>query len=170
MDVSRQNGKLAIRLNLFEAPLLRRSLEVLAENYRVPPADLDPATAAVWYSSRGCRTAGLSAEETRDWLASLHEFKNAHLRRLEDWIAQLAGVKPAGVTLLLELEAVDAFLVIVNDYRLLLAARHDIGEAEMDLLTDKAIESLAPARQAALMEIHYLAWLIEEVLRALNET
>lgn len=167
MDVRQDNGRLAIRLNLFEAPFLRRALEVLIENYRVDPSDLDPATAAAWYSTRGCQSAGLSAEDTRDWLASLHEIKSTGLRRLQAWVAQLAKAQPGGATLHLEAEDVDPFMIAINDYRLLQAARHDIGDPEMDLRSDTDLEQLAPARRAALIEIHFLAWLIEEIILSL---
>lgn len=167
MDVRRDNGRLAIRLNFFEAPFLRRALEVLIENYRVAPSDLDPATAASWYSTRGCQSAGLSAEDTRDWLASLHEIKGSGVRRLQSCVTQLAQVQPGGVILHLQPEDVDPFMVAINDYRLLLAARHDIGDPEMDLRSDTDLQQLAPARRAALMEIHFLAWLIEEIILAL---
>ena len=88
-------------------------------------------------------------------------------RMLSDHVAQLAAAHPGGVTLHLEPEDVNPFLVAINDYRLLQAARHDIGEAEMDLRTEDALQAMAPARRAALIEIHFLAWVIEELLHAL---
>ena len=169
MNVRRDKEALLLQLHPLEAVLLHRILSVIMENYRVGPADLDPLTAEAWYSARGCETAGLSAEETREWLAALHQHKSEQLRRLEDWAGVLARPQPTGLTLRVPLRDADAFLTAVNDYRLLNAARHHIGEAEMNLRTDRAVENLPPARRAALMEIHFLAWLIEETLAALDK-
>lgn len=168
MNVRREKEALLIEVHALEAALLHRILRALMENYRVGPAELDTPAAEVWYSTRGCETSGLSAEETRDWLAALHHQKGERLRRLDDWAAALAKPRP-GQVLRVELRDADAFLAAINDYRLLNAARHHIGDAEMDLRTDRAVEGLPPARRAALMEIHFLAWLIEETLAALEE-
>ncbi len=169
MNVRRDKEALLLQLHPLEAVLLHRILSVILENYRVGPADLDPQTAEAWYSARGCETAGLSADETRDWLAALHQHKTECLPRIDDWAAALARPKASGQTLRVALHDADAFLTAINDYRLLPAARHHIGEAEMNLRTDRAVENLPPARRAALMEIHFLAWLIEETLTALDQ-
>ena len=169
MNARRHEGKLLLHLNVIEAHLLHRVLRVILENYNAPPADLDAATADVWYSTRGCRTAKMSADETRDWLAALHQFKSALRRRLEDWTAALAQPKPSGHHLSLELGDADALLMALNDYRLMTAARHHVGQAEMDLRTEREVLELPPDRLAALMEIDLLAWLMEEVLAAMAE-
>lgn len=168
MDVMREQGQLAIRLNRFEAPLLRRCLTRLAEHYSLPPAELDDAGAEAWYSTRGCRTAGASPEDTRAWVESLHELKRANLGPLADWTAQLAEAGPKGATLRLPDASLDAFLSAINDYRLLQAACHHVGEAEMELSLDEEADRLAPTLRVALLEIHFLAWLIEELLRAME--
>jgi hypothetical protein len=67
------------------------------------------------------------------------------------------------------LEETDAFLTTLNDYRLMMAARHDLGQDEMDLRAPEEWSSLLPARQSALFEIHFLAWMLEEILHALPE-
>ena len=169
MNARRHEGKLLLHLNAIEAHLLHRILRVILENYKATPADLDAPTADVWYSTRGCRSAKMSADETRDWLAALHQVKRAHLRHLEDWAAVLAQPKPSGHRLSLELHHADVLLMALNDYRLMTAARHHVGEAEMDLRTEREVMGLPPGCRAALMEIHLLAWVIEEVLAALAE-
>ena len=169
MNARRHEGKILLQLNAIEAHLLHRILRVILENYKATPADLDPPTAEVWYSTRGCRSAKMSADETREWLDALHQVKRAHLRHLEDWAAALVQPKPSGHRLSLGLRDADVLLTALNDYRLLTAARHHVGENEMDLRTQREVAELPPARRAALMEIHLLAWVMEEVLAALAE-
>jgi len=168
MNAQRDKGTLLVHLNVFEGRLLHRILGIIAENYKVRPEDIDSQTAEAWYSARGCRAAKMSADETRDWLAALHQVKQANLARIQEWSAALAGVKPAGYSLRLDLGAAEAFMTAINDYRLMAAARHDITEAEMDFGSEREVANLPPARRAALMEIHLLAWLLEEILAALN--
>ena len=163
MEVQREQGRLAVELNRFEAPLLRRCLTRLAEHYTLPPAELDDAGAEAWYSTRSC-----SPEETRAWVESLHELKRAQLTPIHEWITQLAQASPQGATLYLPEGSLDSFLSAINDYRLLQAARHHVGEAEMELHLDRDADELTPALRVALLEIHFLAWLIEELLRAMN--
>lgn len=168
MEVQREQGRLAIQLNRFEAPLLHRCLTRLAEHYAIPPAELDEAGAGAWYSTRGCRTAGASPEDTRAWVDSLHELKRTQLGPLSGWTAQLAAPSPQGATLRLSEQALDPFLRALNDYRLLQAARHHVGEEEMEIRLDQDAGQRSPALRVALLEIHFLAWLIEELLRAMD--
>jgi hypothetical protein len=60
------------------------------------------------------------------------------------------------------------FVTAINDYRLAAAARHGIGETEMNAHSLWQLAKLAPPRQKAVLEIHFLAWLIEETLRVLE--
>ena len=167
MNARRHGEKLLLQLNPIEVHLLHRILRVLLENYTATPSDLDPATAEVWYSTRGCRSAGLSGDDTREWLAALHQVKTAGLRQLEDWAAALAPTQPSGRRLSVDLRDADLLLRALNDYRLMTAARHHVGEAEMNLRTERDVVELPPARRAALTEIHLLAWVMEEILAAL---
>ena len=73
-----------------------------------------------------------------------------------------------GATLRLPDEALNPFLGAINDYRLLQAARHQVGEAEMERHLDEDAAQLSPTQRVALLEIHFLAWLIEELLRAMH--
>ncbi len=61
-------------------------------------------------------------------------------------------------------------MAAINDYRLSAAARHEIGQAEMDAHSPWQLAKLPPNRQKAVLEIHFLAWIIEETLRVLEET
>lgn len=164
MQAARQGKELVLAFNAVESRIVLRILRSIIENYRLRPDQLDPRVAAVWYSSRGCQTAKMSAEETRDWLETLHSYKSANLQCLEEWTRSLAGAKPRP-QLRLRLEEAASLVTVLNDHRLMAAARNDIGQAEMDMHLSSAIGRLKPAQQAALYEIHFLAYLIEEILR-----
>ena len=93
---SRHKDTLTLGLSSFESRILRRVFTSIIQNYKIKPGQLDPKVAAVWYSTRGCETAKMSADETRDWLETLHGYKSANLELLEQWNKQLAQGKAAG--------------------------------------------------------------------------
>ena len=170
MQLTREPEGLRFSFNRIEASLLRRVLEELKTQYRIAPADLDPKIAAAWYSTQGCEGLGLSAEDTRLWQEHLHELKGPHAQRIEGWLQQL-GTLPAqagAVLLRLDLAEGDPFVTILNDHRLHLAARHDIGQPEMEVRTQEEMAKLPGRQQEALLEIHILAWLIEVTLEAMT--
>lgn len=168
MHIRRAQQSLVLTTEPVESRILLEILSALAEAYRVQPGELDPATAAVWYSTRGCASAKMSATETAEWMESLHGFKGANLRLLELWLEQLAQPDGKAHRFSIKLEDAPMFLTVINDYRLMAAARHDIGEAEMTVGFLESIQHLAPERQRALAEISLLAWLMEATLQALS--
>ena len=166
MHATRRDDRIVLKFGPFETQTLGRALDSMLRNYQADPAQLDPRIAAVWYSTRGCRTAGMSEEETREWRQALHGFKSANLKLIKAWARQLAaGGKGTYRQLSLTRQEAEALLSVLNDHRLLLAAQHEIGQAEMDLHSLEALRELKPDRQFALCEIHLLAWIIEEILR-----
>lgn len=165
MKATRDGEQVTLTWNALESRVLRQILDSIAAHYRVPPAQVDPRTAAVWYSSRGCETAGMSAEDTRDWLEQLHGFKSANLGLINDWIKQLTQCQQGHYALRINLEQAARLVTVLNDHRLLAAAQHGIGQEEMDLPSQQALQKLAPAQQVALFEIHLLAWIVEELLQ-----
>jgi hypothetical protein len=194
MRLQRDSDTLLLSCNQPEAELLRRVFRQLAESYRPTPAELDATTAIAWYCTRGCATAKMSEAETAEWLEEMHAFKSARLERLADWSRQLgalpmaAGPSPmadsqsdighrasaigkASGPAQLRVAATDAptFIASINDYRLLAAARHHIGQAEMDLHWPWQWAKLPAARREALLEIHFLALVLEETLHALQD-
>ena len=58
-----------------------------------------------------------------------------------------------------------SLVTIINDHRLHLAAKHDIGQSDMDLRSWAEEEQLSSERQSALVQIELLGWLIEVILR-----
>lgn len=167
MHARRIGEKLHLHLSSFETHFLHRVLAVILENYKAAPSDLDVSTADAWYSTRGCRSAKMSANEIQEWLAALHQIKSGSLRHLELWIATLAKPQPSGHRLSIDLRDIDVLLRVINDYRLMTAARHQLDETEMSLAADRENPDLPPARRAALLEIDLLALLLEQILAAL---
>lgn len=169
MRLKRDNDTLLLALNALEARLLHKIFRQLVENYRPAPGELDPKTAAAWYSTRGCVAAKMSEEETREWLGQLHAFKGARVEKLEDWSRQLASGTSGDCRVRIAIDDVPTFMASINDHRLLAAARHGIGQHEMDAHWPWQLAKLPAARQEAMLEIHFLAWVLEETLRVIRE-
>jgi len=169
MRLQRENQLLLVTLNLLESRLLHRVFQQLTAHYRLKPSEIDPKIATAWYSTRGCVAAKMSEEETGEWLEHLHALESAGLQRLEEWTKQLSHVQLAQAHLHVQVNDAAAFVTALNDHRLMTAARHHIGQEQMDLHSPLQLVKLPLAQQEALMEIHFLAWIIEETLRALQE-
>jgi hypothetical protein len=172
MLVSRKEDHLSLSLNLLESRVLGYVLDQIAKRYRCRPEELDPKLASTWYSTRGCKTAGMSEEETQEWLAALHEIKSGSLSLLEDWSGQLASrpeeEQERPITLRVKLDDAPALLTALNDQRLLAAATADIGEAEMDLRSFEGMSQLPDHQQNALFQIEFLGLIMAEILEQLS--
>ncbi len=167
MHVAREGQQLVLTLSSLESAVLRHVLTELIRAYDTPPEQLDPKLAAAWYSRRGCETARMSADEVREWLQALHQFKSAALQQLRQWREALSTptTKRGQARLPIPLTDAQVFMRALNDQRLALAARHNVGEAEMQIHTAADLAALDEDRQQAVFEIHLLAWIIEEILR-----
>lgn len=167
MNLSVQRGELIFSFNLIEGRILLRVLRAILKNYAATPGELDERGRAAWYSSRGCESAGLSAEEIREWQQALHEVRGARIQLIERWYQSLARTAQGISRVAVSINDAPALLAALNDHRMLIAARQEIGQAEMDAHDLDAAEKLGHPKQAALLEIHFLAWIIEEILRHL---
>jgi hypothetical protein len=165
MKASREGDTIRLALAPGEGVVLRHVLRSLASAYRMPPDGIDPRVAGVWYSDVGCRAAGMSEVEAREWVRQIHGFKSENLERIEGWLGQLGERGSRRMTLELPVDQADAFAGVLNDHRLRVAVEQGIGQEEMDLRDAGAVESLGAERQAALMQIHFLAWMIEVIIR-----
>ena len=165
MRASRQGERIRLALTPGEGVVMRHVLGALVSAYKVPPDRIDPRVAGVWYSESGCMAAGMSEEETRDWVRQIHGFKGENLVLIEGWLRQLTEKGSGRMELVVPVEQAEVFVGALNDHRLRVAAERGIGQEEMELRDIGAAESLGAERQAALMEIHFLAWVIEHVLR-----
>jgi hypothetical protein len=167
MNLAVKGSELVFTFNLIEGRILLRVLRAILKNYALTPDELDERGRAAWYATRGCEGAGLSAEETREWQQALHECRSARLRQMEQWYRQLTRTAEGASRLAVPVNDAPALLAVLNDHRLLVAARQDIGQTEMDTHDLDEAEKFGHQKQAALLEIHFLAWIIEEILRHL---
>ncbi len=168
MRAKRDNDALLISLNDLEGQLLHQVFRQLEAQYRLKPEDLDGATSQAWYSTRGSESALTTSDDVRDWVEHLHAFKAARLGNIEDWCRQLELGIGKRLRLRVRLEDVLAFVGAINDHRLIVAARHEAGEEAMSLRTPEELVAQPEPRQEALLEIHFLAWIIEETLREMD--
>jgi hypothetical protein len=165
MQAARTRDTLSLTFSFFESRIIQHILRQIMVNYQTKPEQLDAKAAAVWYSTRGCETAKMSAEDTQEWVENLHHYKSANVQHLIKWSRRLATLNKTGQCRLnVKLDHAPILLTALNDHRLLIAATHDIGQEEMDSLT---ISSLKPAQQTAISEIDFLGAIIQEILRFL---
>ena len=167
MQARREKEAVRLTLGGFESYFLKQILSFLRNSYQTKPSELDATISSAWYQMRGSGT--MSAEEKADWLNQLHEYKQASLISLNRWIESLSP--PASTTpaeLILPLGEIPVFVTVINDYRLVSAARHGIGQVEMDVRTLPEFNALPPPQQTALQEISFLAFLIEILLKLLS--
>jgi hypothetical protein len=169
MQLKRDGDTLILKLTALQSRLLPRIFQTLQQAYHLKPDDIDSKTASTWYGMRGCGSAGMSEPETCEWLKHLHGFKVGQLTRLEGWLKQLDNPTTIAHELRIELTEADSFMNVLNDYRLMMAARQDIGETEMEIHSPDEIDKLPPSKRSALFEIHFLAWMLEEMLRVLHQ-
>jgi hypothetical protein len=166
MRAGRKNDQLVLQFGAMEKEILLQTVQAILHNYQLKPGELDAKTAAIWYSTRGCKSAGMSAEETAEWLDSLHSFKSANAKFLEQWCRQIKQVEPGKFELAVKVKDAATLVSVINDHRLHLAAKHEIGQEEMDQRWSAGEEKeLSPERQSALVQIELLGWLIEVILR-----
>ena len=158
---------LTLTLDPLESGLLQDILKEIIANYQIQPGDLPPRAAAAWYSTRGCESAKMSVEETREWRQTLQQYKSANVQHLTRWRRYLRVPRDGHCQLKLKLEDAPIFLSALNDHRLLRAATQDIAQKEMDVRSLTSFNGLSAAQQTALSEIHFLAWIMEEVLHLL---
>ena len=165
MRAARKNNELVLEFGAIEKDILLQTVQAILENYTLKPGELDPRTAAVWYSTRGCKSAGMSDEETREWVDALYTLKSANAKLLQRWCAQIKELEPGKFELAVKLADAASLVTIVNDHRLHLAAIHDIGQNDMDVRSWVEDEQLSSEKQSALVQIELLGWLMELILR-----
>jgi len=167
MKASRENDQIVLRLAPSEVQFLRRIFASIIRQYLLKPDEVHPSVADVWYSKRGCVSAGLNEEQTREWIENLHNLKSANVAALRRWRRSIAPHDETVATLVLSDEDSQALVTVLNDHRLMCAARHNIGEEDMDIRTIAQVEKLRPRQRAALMDVMFLGAIIETLLALL---
>src|SRR6185503_6169752 len=148
MHATRENDQIILSFRSPENRLMNRVLKAIIRNYQIRPEELSSPGADVWYSTRGCQTARMSADETKEWLENLFQYKSANVRLIEQWLKSVSGRKATQYHVQLTLAEAPVLMTALNDHRLLLAARYRIGQGEMDLRSLSALHQLRPVRQA----------------------
>jgi hypothetical protein len=143
-----------------EAALLRQVLESTGEAYRALPGELDPMVGNVWYGREGLREAGIRGEDALHWIQDLHEVRLGREKSMQRWLKALPPFGQPGKWVLSK-EDEESFLATVNDHRLRRAAEFDLGESDLDV---PAMEKAKGDKRVAIVEIHFLAWMIELIL------
>ncbi|MBI4024875.1 MAG: hypothetical protein HY360_07815 [Verrucomicrobia bacterium] len=160
MQIHSSQEQLHILLEKTEADFLARVFRTLDMEYRIPPAEMDSKIERVWYSDEGHQSAGSSVEDREEWRRMLHEFRGENTKKIKSWLSTLQQAKNS-IAWNFPLADAETLLAVVNDYRLALASKCDVAETEMehdlDLIQD-------PVKRTALMEIHFLAWMMELIL------
>jgi hypothetical protein len=169
MHARREQNFILLGFSFFESQVLCQILAFIKEQYRKKPSELDPETARSWYSVRGCESAGMSAEETREWLGQMHDYRSARIQAIDHCIKHLKPSDPGEpVEMSLALDQAVDLITVLNDHRLLASARNEIREEEMNVSTIAEFSSLPAPQQTALTEIHFLAYIIESLLQLLS--
>src|SRR5438034_5427389 len=107
MMARREKERIDFIFSTLECNIIERVLTAIIKNYQVPPDELDEKSAAVWYSTRGCQAARMSAEETADWIRQLHAVRSSRLELLQKWLAAVRARAPGRFFLSIPLEHVD---------------------------------------------------------------
>ena len=161
MQVIRRQEELDIVLFQPEAYLMKRSLDEIYDNYRVPPEELPESIQKLWYS----HSCELEPEDQAIWLEHLSEFRGENSQLIKRISAELEEIDTWPVILTVSLQEADCLLTVINDQRLYLAAVHDVGEKEMSDDWDAVFQ--LPEKHAV-VNIHFLAWLIELLIMRLD--
>jgi hypothetical protein len=168
MHAAKRKGRLTLTIEARERRLFRRVLQAIIRNYKKPPEALPAPAARVWYSTAGCQSARMSAEQTGEWIGELRAIRKSRLRLLERCVRQMKSASKGSSELKLSIVHAATLMTSLNDHRLFLAARHNLGEAELDWPTLASVAALKPARRKALFEISVLALVIEILLSVID--
>ena len=144
-----------------ESALVRQVLEGLQEAYQTAPGELDPMVANLWYGRAGLKEAGIRGEEAVHWIEGLHEVRLGRQKLLEKWLKALPKLGHSGDWNISE-EDVETLVAALNDHRLRRSAEFDLGEGDLEV---RAMEKAKGDKRVALVEIHFLAWMIELLLQ-----
>lgn len=166
MEITSDSGKIQILLRNIEAPFLIQVFEELKNDYQVPPESMETKVAGVWYSNEGHLRVNSSEEEEREWNQELFEYRSHNVEKIEEWLRVLRNNENESILWEVPWHELDALLVVMNDHRLSLAARHEVAEVEMEHDLEKVADL---QKRRALFQIHILGMIISRILELMNE-
>lgn len=162
MKISKpQAGGRLVELAGPESALVRQVLESLSEAYQTAPGELDPMVANLWYGRAGLKEAGIRGEEAIHWIEGLHEVRLGRRAAVQRWMKTMPKAGQSGVWTIPE-DEIEALVASLNDHRLRRAGEFDLGEGDLEV---RAMEKARGDKRVALVEIHFLAWMIEMLLQ-----
>ena len=144
-----------------ESALLRQVLEALSEAYQTAPGELDPMVTNLWYGRAGLKEAGIRGEEAVHWIEGLHEVRLGRQAFVQRWLKTMPPAGHSGVWKIPQGE-IEILVASLNDHRLRRAGEFDLGEGDLEV---RAMERAKGDKRVALVEIHFLAWMIEMLLQ-----
>ena len=144
-----------------ESALVRQVLDSLSEAYQTAPGELDPMVANLWYGRAGLKEAGIRGEEAIHWIEGLHEVRLGRQAALQRWLKDIPKVGQSGCWNIPD-DEVETLVAALNDHRLRRAGEFDPGEGDLEV---RAMEKARGDKRVALVEIHFLAWMIELLLQ-----
>ena len=168
MHAAKSKRRLTLTILPGERRQFRRVLETIIRNYKTPPEALPAPVAQVWYSTAGCRSARMSKEQTGEWIDQLRAIRKSRLRLLQRFARELQSTGKRSSELRMSIDQAAAFMTSLNDHRLFLAARHNLGEAELNWAAFTSDAALTPVRRKALFEIGALAFVVEFLLSVID--
>ncbi|MEM9445086.1 MAG: hypothetical protein AAGA18_07010 [Verrucomicrobiota bacterium] len=162
MQVNRIEGGIEIILFRGEATLLQDIFSRILSNYSIPPDELSDAVQKVWYPKNIQKEDREDSDDLADVIRDDFQiYRSENSLKLKSWISLLRADQQI-ITWRVEDGEIDRVLTILNDHRLYRAAELGVGQDEMD----RDLEEIEDDQlRGGILEIHFLAWLIELVLR-----
>ena len=162
MKISKgKSGGRQVELAGQESALLWQVLEGLREAYQTAPGELDPMVANLWYGRAGLKEAGIRGEEAIHWIEGLHEVRLGRQVAVQRWMKSMPKAGHSGVWDIPESD-LETLVASLNDHRLRRAGEFDLGESDLEV---RSMEKARGDKRVALVEIHFLAWMIEMILQ-----
>lgn len=162
--LDRDGGDLVLEFEGAEKELLLLSLAETRDHYEADVDDLPEPVRRYWEGTLSLSGKAELAEAAGDLRDARLSWRPERLLALERWLSPGSGL--AGGSLILEAEEIDVFFCVLNDRRLTLAALHAIDDGRMEAnpadLDEKEV-------QRAAWEIHFLAFVMESCLMALED-
>jgi hypothetical protein len=166
MNVSPNDNSIDLFLTSSEAIFIANLLESIADMYQKSPTQLDPKIRSHWYPAADESPNSVGAQE---WQDQHHQYRMEQVDLARSWAKNLLKGSDQQneqqedyVLWSIPQDQFDRVLTVLNDHRLLRAIEYDVMDVDMK----ESIEEIADAhKRMAMLEIHYLAWLIEALLQ-----
>jgi hypothetical protein len=137
--------------------LLLWSLRQTAGLYALPAGELPESVRRAWYAAGDQDVA-----DPEEWCHLLREGRDPQNRHLQGWMRVLSAPSVFPCRLRLDAGVCDLFLTILNDRRMALSGEWEVGEGDMERPLEEVED---PGKRRALLEIHFLALIMELVLQ-----